>query len=132
MSNKYIEPYEPAGHTVLVKLKTTETEEKYTYNKSTQKWEELSPSGFVISSISDEDYIREKGVHIRAYVLALGKTAYKKVDDGTPWCEVGQCVKIKKYSGEDDTQIIEGEICRTVQDIDICGIYPEDKDPCLN
>lgn len=127
--NKYLRKLSPAGHTLLVKLKPDFVDNKY--EKTAAGYEEKTSSGLILSIKKDNDVARERFSTQEAYVLAIGPTSYKGVDDSTPWVKVGDCVLIKKYSGEDREDIIDGEICRLINDIDVTGIFEGEVDPCL-
>ena len=58
-----------------------------------------------------------------AYVVAIGPTAFKAFDDGLPWCKVGDCVLICKYSGDDLDDVEEDEIYRVINDRDIEAVF---------
>ena len=97
----------PCGHNVLVKLK---------------KVEEVSRGG-IITSLNTT---REQKAAEQAYVEMLGPSAYKGFDDGTPWCEVGDLVAIKMYSGVDYTH--KGEVYRVLLDDDVMAVLEDEQE----
>lgn len=80
----------PAGHKVLVKPKPVETK---------------TSSGIVLAV----DERREAASTTEGEVIALGETAYMKVDDGRPWVKPGDRVLYAKFAGasavDPDTQV---------------------------
>ena len=105
----------PAGFRVLVKLK-----------KVAQEEEQKTESGIIVK-VKTKSYIeREQRATQEAYIMDLGPSAFKAFDDGQPWCAVGDCVLISKYSGDDLDDIEEDEIYRIINDRDIEAVYPED------
>lgn len=103
----------PAGYRVLVKLK---------------KYEEKAPKGAILLLKEEEARMkREQRGTQEAYVIEIGPTAFKRLDGGEKdWCQVGDCVLITKYSGDDLDDIEEGEIYRVINDQDIEAIFPEE------
>ncbi len=95
----------PCGHNVLVRLK---------------KVEEVSKGG-----ITTLNTVREQKAAEQATVVMLGDSAYTGFADGTPWCEVGDLVAIKMYSGVDYKH--DGETYRVILDDDVMAILEEDE-----
>lgn len=98
----------PAGHRVLVRLKQIKESK---------------------GKIVLPDHVKENHQHAtqEAYVEALGITAYKGYDQGSPWCKVGDLVLIAKYSGEDRVDENTGEVYRIINDEDVFAILEEKK-----
>lgn len=71
---------EPAGHKILVKPRPVE---------------EKTESGIILAIETD----RYQEATTEGTVVAIGPTAYKKVDDGTAWCKVGDRISYGKYAG---------------------------------
>ena len=92
----------PAGHKVLIKPKPVEKQ-----------------IGSIILAIDEQ---REFAATTEGEVIALGETAYLKVDDGRPWCKPGDYVSYGKYAGavvqDPDTK----EDYVVVHDVDIVCI----------
>ena len=99
----------PTGHRVLVKLK---------------KLEEKSSGGIIITR--EDEKAREQRAMQEAYVVRLGKNAFRDFGDGHLWCEEGQQVLIKRYSGEDREDPKTGDIYRVLNDEDIYAVVHED------
>lgn len=97
----------PAGHKVLIRPKPVE---KY--------------SG-AIELIVNED--RELAATTEGEVIAIGETAYMKVDDGRAWVKPGDYVLYAKYAGalavdpDTDVQYV------VVHDVDIVCIIKRDQ-----
>ena len=72
---------------------------------------------------------REKFAMENGTVLAIGPQAFKDFSDGQAWCEVGDKVKIVRYSGNDDVELynLTGRVHRIVNDEDIIARV-EDED----
>ncbi len=106
----------PAGYRVLVKLK-----------KIDQELEEVSEGG-IITKVKTKDLRaqEQKGTQ-EAYVVDIGPTAWQAYDDGTPWAQIGDCVMICKYSGDDRHDIEEDEVYRVINDRDIEAVFPEER-----
>ncbi len=99
----------PAGHKVLIKPQLDEA---------------------LTSTVGLElvfDNTRELASTTLGTVIALGETAYMKVDDGRPWVKPGDKVLYAKYAGamavDPDTQ----EQYVVVHDVDIVCIIKETK-----
>lgn len=97
----------PAGHKVLIRPRPVEKER----------------SGIIL--VHDEH--RELAATIEGEVVALGETAYLKVDDGRPWVKPGDYVLYAKYAGalviDPDTE----ENFVVVHDVDIvCRIIRQE------
>ena len=75
----------PAGHRVLVKLKKVDAGAK------------KSAGGIIIELPKDVEAMQNSTQE--AYVVELGMTAYRGFDDGEPWCQPGDLVRIAKYAG---------------------------------
>lgn len=103
----------PAGHRVLVKLKTVETGDK----KST--------GGIIIEHLAGYKAEAEQYATQEAYVVELGPTAYRDFSDGNAWCKVGDLVRIGKYRGENLKDEESGDVYRIIQDEDVVAIIEE-------
>ncbi len=105
----------PAGHRVLVRLRATE------------QVKEVVSSGGIITEIKDNKTIeREKYAEVEAYVVKLGRTAFKAFDDGVPWCEEGDQVLICKYAGSDRKDEETGDVYRIINDEDIIAVFRDE------
>lgn len=96
----------PCGDRVLVKLKNPE---------------EKSTGGIVLVTAINKDM--ERHASCEAYILRLGHDSFKMLGSGEPWCKVGDLVLIRKYSGENREDLIDGELCRLISDEDILGVF---------
>lgn len=98
----------PAGHKVLIKPRPVETE-----------------YAGMIQLVLDKN--RELAATTEGEVIALGETAYMKVDDGRAWVKPGDKVLYAKYAGamviDPDTK----EDYVVVHDVDIVCIIQETK-----
>lgn len=110
-----IDKVKAPGYRVLVRLKPL------------VKKETFEGSMIIRADITNSQHQREQEAITKAYVVDIGPTAWKAVDIGEPWCKVGDCVQISKYSGvlidSDD-----GSIYRMVNDQDIQAVFPLDKE----
>jgi co-chaperonin GroES (HSP10) len=106
----------PAGYRVLVKLEEMD-----------QRSEEMSEGGIITKVKTKTTRELEQRATQKAYVVDIGPTAWKSFDDGTPWASIGDCVLICKYSGDDLSDIEEGEVYRVINDRDIEAIFPEER-----
>lgn len=97
----------PAGHKILVKPKPVETKTK---------------SGIILE-LNEERY---QEATTEGTVVALGPTAYQKVDDGTPWCKPGDRISYGKYAGallvDEETK----EKYVVIHDVDVVAILTQD------
>lgn len=84
-------------------------------------------SGLITAVRTKSRIEREQRATQEAYVIECGPSAFKAFDDGEPWCKVGDCVLISKYSGDDLDDIEDDEIYRVINDRDIEAIFPDDK-----
>ena len=98
---------QPAGHKILVKPKPVEEKSKggIILQRDNQRYQEATTEGTVV---------------------ALGPTAYLKVDDGRPWVKVGDRISYGKYAGalieDNDTQ----EKFVVIHDVDVVAILSKD------
>lgn len=99
----------PAGHKVLIKPKPVETK---------------TASGIVLPL----DEAREFASTTEGTVIALGETAYLKVDDGRPWVKPGDRVIFGKYAGAVAEDPDTKEQYVVVHDVDIVCIVTENKE----
>jgi co-chaperonin GroES (HSP10) len=93
----------PAGHKVLIRPRAVA---------------EMSEGGIVL--VADKD--RELHATTEGTVVALGDTAYLKVDDGRPWCQPGDKVLYAKYAGAMVKDPTTDEDFVVVHDVDIVCI----------
>lgn len=101
----------PAGHKVLIKPQPV----KETYKTNIE--------GFVIPV----DEARELAATTIGEVIALGDTAYIKVDDGRPWVKKGDKVLYAKYAGAMVVDPDTDEQYVVVHDVDIVCIINKSK-----
>jgi co-chaperonin GroES (HSP10) len=104
------------GDRVLVKLKSAE---------------KVSAGGIVFV---DDTVERNKYATQEAYIIQIGAEV-ANTEPGwcaNPWYKVGNLVKIFKYSGEDFTEIEDGELYRVINYDDVLFVWKnkdyEDKD----
>lgn len=97
----------PAGHKVLIQPKEVE---KYVG---------------VIEVVQDEQ--RALAATTEGTVIALGETAYLKVDDGRPWCKPGDYVLYAKYAGAGVKDPETKKDYVVVHDVDIVCIIKDQK-----
>lgn len=102
----------PCGYRVLVRLKPVD-----------QELEKKTESGIIIEVKQKSKIDREQRATQEAYVIKIGRTAWKAYDDGHAWCKEGDCVLIAKYSGDDLDDIREDGIYRVIQDRDILAVF---------
>jgi len=96
----------PAGHKILVKPREVE---------------EVSKGGIFLAV--DKDRYLEATTE--GTVLAIGPTAYKKVDDGSMWCAVGDRITYGKYAGAQVVNEETGEKFVVIHDIDVVAILKD-------
>lgn len=96
----------PAGHKILVKPKPVEEKSK----------------GGIILALDKERYLEAT---TEGTVLAIGPTAYKKVDDGTVWCEVGDKISYGKYAGALIVDEETNEKFVVIHDVDVVAILKD-------
>lgn len=89
----------PAGHKVLIKPRPVEKQR-----------------GDIILVV---DEAREFAATTEGEVIALGETAYMKVDDGRPWVKPGDYVLYGKYAGALAVDPDTDETYVVVHDVDI-------------
>ncbi len=76
--------------------------------------------GLIIKPKSVQE--REQFSQTTGEVVAIGSTAWKAVDDGTPWCKVGDIITAIQRSATIVTDEDTGETFAYVNDLDlICG-----------
>lgn len=103
------------GYRVLVKLKQLEKQP-----------EERSNGGIIIEVKTDAKLKREQEAMTEAYVIDIGPSAFKAFDDGKPWCKVGDCVLISRYSGALVDNVEEGQVYRIINDQDIQAVFSKE------
>lgn len=97
----------PPGDRVLVRLKPVE---------------EVSKGGIILHGTAKSAEKEQYAVQ-EAYVVRVGWDAWVLLGSGKPWCKVGDCVLIKKYSGEDLDDIEDGVLYRVISDEDIVAVF---------
>lgn len=107
------------GDRILVRIKKDDIDNKYRFNSKTGKYEELSESGFVIASHTKEHIENLRLGTQEAYVVQVGRNAYKCIGDGHDWVKPGELITMNRWSGEALPDIGDGEIYRIVQDSDL-------------
>jgi len=103
------------GYRVLVKIRPLE-----------KKAEEVSKGGIFLEIKTDYQLQLEQEAMAEAYVVDIGPSAFKAFDDGLPWCRIGDCVLISRYSGTLVDDIEEGCVYRMINDQDIQAVFPEE------
>ena len=98
---------QPAGHKILVKPKPVE---------------EKSKGGIILA----RDTERYQEATTEGTVIALGPTAYQKVDDGTPWVKEGDHISYGKYAGALIVDEETSEKYVVIHDVDVVAILTKD------
>lgn len=98
----------PAGHKVLIRPTPVSTEHKI--------------DGTELSLVLPLDVERELAATTEGEIVAIGETAYMKVDDGRPWVQVGDKVIYAKYAGALAVDPATKEKFVVVHDVDIVCI----------
>ena len=93
----------PAGHKLLVKPKPVET---------------VTASGIILS-LEEERYMEAT---TEGTVVAVGPTAYLKVDDGRPWVKPGDYISYGKYAGAIVVDPETQEKFVVIHDVDVVAI----------
>jgi len=101
------------GYRILVKVKPLE-----------KKAEVQSKGGILLEIKTDAQLKREQEAVTEAYVVDVGPSAFKAFDEGKPWCKIGDCVLISKYSGTLVDGVEEGSVYRMINDQDIIAVFP--------
>ncbi len=96
----------PAGHKLLIK--PVEIEEK-------------TKSGIYLA----RDKERYQEATTEGTVVAIGPTAYKKVDDGTIWVSVGDKISYGKYAGALVVDPETEEKFIVIHDVDVVAILKD-------
>jgi co-chaperonin GroES (HSP10) len=96
----------PAGHKILVRPKPVETKH-----------------GDIIL-VKDE--VRELAATTEGEVVALGPTAYLKVDDGRPWVQVGDKILYAKYAGALAVDPATKENYIVIHDVDVVCVIKQE------
>lgn len=107
------------GDRILLRIKKDAVDQNYKFNPRTGKYEELSAGGFVIKTLSKDEMENLHSGTQEAYVIQVGRNAYKAVGDGHAWVKEGDLVTICRWSGELLPDIGDGELYRIVQDSDL-------------
>lgn len=100
------------GYRILVKIKPLEKKDTF------------EGSMIVKPDTSKSRHQREQEAITKAYVVDVGPSAFKAIDDGEPWCKVGDCVQISRYSGTLIDDIEEDVVYRMINDQDIQAVFP--------
>lgn len=101
------------GNRIFIKLKPIE-----------KVHDKLSEGGIVLEVRTDKKLkLEQESIYI-GHVIALGPEAYAEYKE--PWCKVGDCVQISKYSGTLVDDVEEGEVYRMVNDIDVQAVFPSE------
>jgi co-chaperonin GroES (HSP10) len=103
----------PAGHKILVRPKPVVTEH--------------AVEGSNIRIIVQVDEERELAATTEGEVVALGPTAYLKVDDGRPWVQVGDNILYAKYAGAMAVDPVTKEKYVVIHDIDVVCVVKENQ-----
>jgi co-chaperonin GroES (HSP10) len=109
---------EPAGHRVIVKPDPLSEVEQ----KELERFEALQKAKFEIADAKDKGR-KQQAVHTGTLV-AIGATAWKAFDEGTPWAKVGDKVHFAKYGGYEFEE--SGVKYRLLNDEDITAIVREE------
>jgi len=107
------------GDRILVKVKKDIVDEKFAFNPLTRTYDEKSDSGVVIKCYNRQEIDNLRLGTQEAYVMQVGRNAYKSIGDGHAWVKVGDLVTMNRWSGEVLPDIGDGEIYRIVQDEDL-------------
>lgn len=83
------------------------------------KVESISKGGIILGDVRREQGAQESGV-----LVAVGRSAWKLVDDGTPWAEVGDVVHFARYEGKQFMH--NGDDYRIMADNTIIAITPKE------
>lgn len=107
-----------AGHMVLVETQKIEEEK-------------VSPGG-IVYKVDNKDGRLDKAQDV-GKILQVGPTAWKMVDDGTPWAKVGDTVYFQRYAGkyidpEDLGLPGDKEAYRVIFDTDVILVSEGDHD----
>ena len=97
-----------AGYRMIVKIVKIKEKEK------------LSKGGLVLDV--DADSAIKQFATQEAEVVSLGPIAFKGFADGSPWCKVGDIIRVPKYSGESLVDEETGDIYRICNDDDCIAI----------
>ena len=98
----------PAGHRVLIKLKTVE--------------EEYKTSSIVLP---EELKARHQAGIVSGEVVELGFTAFRAYDDGEPWCKVGDKVLFVQYSGLNYEDKETNTMYQVINDEDVIAVIED-------
>ena len=63
----------------------------------TEEVEKVSTGGIVM--MTDKEAGREKQGSAHGYIVAIGNKAWKHLEDGEPWAELGDKVIFERYAG---------------------------------
>lgn len=110
---KIVKEVKPLGHRVLIRPDFVE---------------EKSKGGIILA----QDTVKqEQGAQVIGTVLDIGSACWVDINDGLPWCKVGDRVIFAKYSGMKIWNPVEGkyrEDILIVNDTDICGLVTEEEE----
>lgn len=123
------------GYKIIVRCKPQkEVEQDNTETIRENGMVHVLQNGLVVESYTEQQYEdktnRETEASVEAYVVDIGESAFKleSTGDKTPWCEIGDCVVIHKYSGTVLPNMGDSNVYRSIADLDIQAIFPEDKE----
>ena len=87
--------------------------------------EEVTKGGIILT----EDYKNKLQAAVCiAEVIDLGPSCWWDVDNGKPWCKIGDRITINKYSYVDafpDSKDEEDKLYKMINDKDVIGVYCE-------
>ncbi len=61
-----------------------------------EKVEEVTKGGIILTQTTRDS---EQAAATIGKVVAIGPAAWKDIDDGTPWCKLGDKISYAKYAG---------------------------------
>lgn len=111
------------GDRVLVRIKKDTVDRNYRLNSNTGKYEEVSESGFVISTLSKDDVENLRLGTQEAHVVQIGEDAFIGLGSGHNRANLGDLVSVVRWSGEILPDIGDGEIYRIISDEDILVVW---------
>jgi len=105
------------GYRVLVRLKPID-----------EAKEVKSVGGLIIKIKTGIDAEQEQQGMREAYIIDIGPSAFKmkSTGDKTPWCKVGDCVMIHKFSGTLISEMGDEFTYRMILDMDIEAVFPDE------
>ena len=105
------------GYRVLVRLKPIDDDK-----------EVKSTGGIIMEMKTKNDVEQEQQGMREAYIIDIGPSAFKikSTGDKTPWCKVGDCVMIHKFSGTLISDMGDEHTYRMILDMDIEAVFPDE------